>query len=249
MASATSDEHDPIGLLIRTRRSVRDFRPDQISPALLDAVLDSAGHAPSWGNTHPYRIAVASGALRDQLASELTARFDIGMRAQRGGWAGKLKLLLTRRGLPDGDFSTTFAYPDDLQPARQATGFGLYELLGIERKDYAARNIQMRRNFEFFGAPTVIFVFVHGGLHEFAVLDAGIYLQTLMLSAQSHGLATCAQGALATWGGPVRAAFAVPKHYKLICGLAIGYASEHPVNQYNPGRCDPRESLIPLAGV
>ena len=117
-----------------------------------------------------------------------------------------LKLLLTRRGLPDGDFATTFKYPDDLQPTRQATGFGLYKLLGIERKDYVARNTQMRRNFEFFGAPTVIFVFVHGGLHEFAVLDAGIYLQTLMLSAQSHGLATCSQGALATWGGPVRAA-------------------------------------------
>ena len=236
----------PVDELIRTRRSVRDFRPDPIPPKLLDAVLAIAGQAPSWGNTHPYRIAVASGALRAELASELTERFDIGMRAQRGGRLAMLKLLLTRRGLPDGDFTTTFKYPKDLQPARQATGFGLYKLLGIDRKDYAARNTQMRRNFEFFGAPTVIFVFVHGGLHEFAVLDAGIYLQTLMLSAQSHGLATCAQGALATWGGPVRAAFAVPKAYKLICGMAIGYASEHPVNQYNPGRCDPRELLIPL---
>ena len=232
--------------LIRTRRSVRDFRPDPIPPQLLDVVLASAGHAPSWGNTHPYRIAIASGALRAELASELTERFDIGMRAQRGGWLAMLKLLLTRRGLPDGDFATTFEYPDDLQPARQATGFGLYKLLGIERKDYAARNTQMRRNFEFFGAPTVMFLFVHGGLHEFAVLDAGIYLQTLMLSARSQGLDTCAQGALATWGGPVRATFDVPKDYKLICGVSIGYASDRPVNRYNPGRCDPRELLIPL---
>ena len=236
----------PVDQLIRTRRSVRDFRPDAIPPELLDAVLASAGHAPSWGNTHPYRIAIASGALRAELASELTTRFDIGMRAQRGGWLAMLKLLLTRRGLPDGDFATTFEYPDDLQPARQATGFGLYKLLGIDRKDYAARNTQMRRNFEFFGAPTVIFVFVHGGLHEFAVLDAGIYLQTLMLSARSQGLDTCAQGALATWGGPVRATFDVPKDYKLICGVSIGYASDRPVNRYNPGRCDPRELLIPL---
>ena len=236
----------PVDELIRTRRSVRDFRPDPIPPELLDAVLASAGQAPSWGNTHPYRIAIASGALRAELASELTTRFDIGMRAQRGGWLAMLKLLLTRRGLPDGDFATTFEYPDDLQPARQATGFGLYKLLGIDRNDYAARNTQMRRNFEFFGAPTVIFVFVHGGLHEFAVLDAGIYLQTLMLSARSQGLDTCAQGALATWGGPVRATFDVPKDYKLICGVSIGYASDRPVNRYNPGRCDPRELLIPL---
>lgn len=69
----------------------------------------------------------------------------------------------------------------------------------------------------------------------------------LMLSARAHGLDRCAQGALATWGSPVRAAFDVPKDYKLICGVSIGYASDQPVNQYNPGRGDPRELPNPLA--
>jgi nitroreductase len=81
-----------------------------------------------------------------------------------------------------------------------------------------------------------MFVFVHKGLREYSVLDAGIWLQTLMLSAQSRGLATCAQGALATWAGPVKQAFDVPKDYKLVCGVSIGYASDAPVNAYNPGR-------------
>lgn len=96
----------------------------------------------------------------------------------------------------------------------------------------------MRKNFEFFGAPTAIFVFVHSGLREFSVLDAGIFVQTLMLSAHAHGLGSCAQGALATWARPVRQAFEIPKHYKLICGVSLGYASEHTVNHYNPGRAD-----------
>jgi nitroreductase len=94
----------------------------------------------------------------------------------------------------------------------------------------------MRRNFEFFGAPTALFLFAHRGLCEFPVLDAGVYLQTLMLSAHARGLATCAQGALATWAGPVRAAFDIPAPYRLICGVSIGYASAHPVNGFNPGR-------------
>ena len=38
-------------------------------------------------------------------------------------------------------------------------------LLGIERKDSAARDRQMRRNFEFFGAPTALFLFAHKGFH------------------------------------------------------------------------------------
>ena len=103
----------------------------------------------------------------------------------------------------------------------------------------------MRRNFEFFGAPTVIFVFAHQGLREFSILDAGIFLQTLMLSAQAHGLATCAQGALATWAGPVREGFAIPGHYRLICGLSIGFASEKPINSFNPGRGEVLDLLIP----
>ena len=102
----------------------------------------------------------------------------------------------------------------------------------------------MRRNFVFFGAPTAIFVFVHSGLREFSVLDAGIYLQSLMLSAQAHGLGTCAQGALATWAGPVRQAFDVPADYKLIGGLSIGYASEHAINHYNPGRVNVADLLL-----
>ena len=157
---------------------------------------------------------------------------------------GKLKLLATRVGLPDGDFATNFEYPEDLQPRRRATGHGLYELLGIGRKDLAAREAQLRKNFEFFGAPTAIFVFVHSGLRELSVLDAGIFVQTLMLSAHAHGLGTCAQGALATWAGPVRDAFDIPKPYKLICGVSLGYPSEHVVNGFNPGRSDAGELLL-----
>lgn len=233
-----SNAAQALSTLIRSRRSVRDFLPDPIPPSVLDAVLADANWAPSWSNTQPYRVAVATGAVRDRIAAQLCDNFDHGMAAQHGGAWAKLKLLVTRRGLPDGDFKTQFDYPEDLQPRRRDTGRGLYQLLGIDRHDLAARDRQMRRNFEFFGAPTALFLFAHKGLHEFSVLDAGIWLQTLMLSAHAHGLATCAQGALATWAGPVRQAFSVPAPYQLICGVSIGYASSHTVNQYNPGRGD-----------
>lgn len=222
--------------LVRSRRSVRDFRPDPVPDELLDRILEDASWSPSWSNTQPYRVAIATGSRRDDLERELCARFDRAGAARRGGPWDKLRLLLSREGMPNGDFDTNLTYPDDLQPYRRATGYGLYGVLGIERHDHAARDAQMRRNFEFFGAPVVIFLFVHEGLKEFAVLDAGTFLQTLMLSAHAHGLATCAQGALATWPGPVRRAFDVPDRYKLICGVSLGYASDHPVNQFNPGR-------------
>ena len=235
-----------LSALLRSRRSVRDFRPDPVDPALLEAILDDARQAPSWSNTQPYRIAIATGAVRERLAAQLCARYDLAQKAQHEGWPGKLRMLLTRKGLPDGDFRTLFDYPRDLQTRRRETGFGLYQLLGIGREDRAAREAQMRRNFEFFGAPVAIFVFVHRDLWEFSVLDAGIWLQSLMLSAHAKGLATCAQGALATWAGPVRTAFAVPPQYRLICGLALGHTTAHAINTYNPGRTSLAELQLQL---
>ena len=231
--------------LARTRRSIRDFRPEPIPVALLEAVVEDALAAPSWSNTQPYRLAIASGDRADRLRRALAERFDESAPLRRGGLGAKARALVTCRGLPDGDFAIPLDYPEELQQRRRATGFGLYGVLGIDRHDYAARDRQMRRNFEFFGAPTAIFVFVHDGLGAYSVLDAGFLLQNLLLAAHARGLGTCAQGALATWAGPVRAEFQVPYHYRLLCGVSIGYPSDHPVNGYDPGRPTPADILLP----
>ena len=240
-----SGETEMLARLLRTRRSIRDFSSREVPAELIDAILDDARWAPSWSNTQPYKIAVASGDLKEQLKAQLLARYDAATKLQGGGLPGKLWALLTRKTLPDGDFDTRFKYPEELTPRRRATGFGLYAALGIAREDSAARNRQMRRNFEFFGAPVVLFVFVRQELGAYSVLDAGIFLQSLMLSAQARGLGTCAEGALGTWAGPVREAFDVPPAYKLLCGVALGWPSDHVVNAYNPGRAEVAEMLIP----
>jgi nitroreductase len=216
--------------LLRSRRSVRDFRPDPVPDELLRAVIADAVSAPSWSNTQPYRLAVATGATRDRIAGALTETYDLAA-----------QLLAA----PDSDVDIPLTYPDDLQPQRRATGFGLYEVLGIARDDRESRNRQMRRNYEFFGAPAAIFVFVHSGLGLYSVLDAGFMLENLVLSAHARGLGTCAQGALAMWSGPVRAEFEVPDEYLLVCGVSIGYPSDHAVNAYNPGRSGVDAIVLP----
>jgi nitroreductase len=222
--------------IIRSRRSTRDFLPTPIPEAVLNSLLDDANWAPSGSNVQPFRIAIASGEVASKISTELCARFDRAMKAQKGGIVEKLKLLTIKGAMPDGDFKVNFEYPKEFIPRKQATGQGLYEILSIERNDKAARDKQLRRNFEFFGAPTAIFFFIHETFKEYAAIDAGIFMQTLMLSAHSHGLASCPQAALGTWGGPVRAAFDIPRQYKLISGLSLGYAANSKVNQYNPGR-------------
>ena len=220
--------------VLASRHSVRAFSDKPVPPALLQSVLDKAAGSPSWSNTQPYMIAVAQGDVLESLRQELPQRFRAIARIQRGGPLTKLRALITRQGLPDGDFKPVLNYPEDLQPRRVATGKGLYALLGIGRDDRAKRDQQMEENFRFFGAPVAVFIFVHEGLGAYSALDAGIFLQTLMLSATDAGLASCAQGALGLWRSPLEKHFEIPKHYKLLCGVSMGYEADALVNQFQP---------------
>jgi nitroreductase len=134
--------------LVRSRRSVRDFQDKPIEPEVLKAILDDAKWAPSWCNTAPYVLCVATGAQRERLKAKLCAKYDAAVKA-RSLWS-KLWLWLSG-GAPDGDYDTMIEYTPQLNEHRRACGFGLYDLLGIKKEDSKGRSAQVRRNFEFFG--------------------------------------------------------------------------------------------------
>ncbi len=234
-----------ISQLLRARYSCRDFTDQLLEPAVLDDILADAMRSPSWSNTQPYRIAIAEGDIKDQLSNEFKRRYAKAAQIQRGSKFRQLVALLTgNEGLPSGDYKQALVYPPELQKRRLVTAKGLYSLLGIERNDVAKRDAQMARNFEFFGAPTALFIFVHKGLGAYSVLDAGILLQSILLAAQARGVASCAQGALAVWRRPLDQHFDIPKDYKLLCGASLGYASDHPVNRYATQRLSAAELKI-----
>lgn len=221
---------------VASRRTTRDFLSTPVPTELLDQLLTDAMTAPSWSNTRPYLVGVASGEVRDRISQDLLSRWAEASKAIKGGFWGKLKLLITRYGLPQSDYRVNRKYPKELRPRSAKVGAELYGLLGIDRNDHNARQAQWARNYEFFGAPVSLFIFTHSGLGEYSVSDAGLFMQNLMLSAHAHGLGSCAQGATALWAEPIRREFDVPSEYKLLCGIALGYPSSHKVNGFQADR-------------
>jgi nitroreductase len=228
--------------LLASRRSTRDFLSTPVPQDVIDAILTDAMTAPSWSNTRPYMVAVATGEVRDRISVELQRRWAIASAALRGSWWDKVMFFLKRDGLPTSDYPVWRPYPKDVQPRSQKIGRDLYTHLGVARGDKVGRDEQWARNFDMFGAPVAIFVFTHKGLPTYAVSDAGLFMQNLMLSAHARGLGTCAQGALAVWSDPVRKEFDVPKQYKLLCGIALGYPSKDNVNTFQAER-------LPIADI
>jgi len=95
------------------------------------------------------------------------------------------------------------------------------------------------RNFQFFDAPHVAFLFLPAqfGIREAA--DLGMYAQSLMLSMTAHGLASCPQTALSFQADQLREELSIDDSMKLLFGISFGYEDpKHPANQCRVGRAE-----------
>lgn len=219
-----------------SRRTTRDFLAKPVSQKLIDEIITDAMTAPSWSNTRPFMVGIATGDKRERISKALLARWAVVSAARDGGFLAKLKLAFTPWAWPINDYNMLKAYPKELLPRSRKVGKDLYALLEVPRGDAAARNAHWARNYEFFGAPVELFIFTHEGLGVYAASDASLFAQNLMLSAHARGLGTCAQGAVAMWSKPVKREFDLPDGYKLLYGIALGYASDHKVNGFRAER-------------
>jgi nitroreductase len=228
-----------------SRRSIRDFEPTEVPPHLVEDIIQDALTAASWSNTRPYRIAIATGEVRDRISQALKDNGTAILQMRNRKWGTRLKGFLTAFRLLRSDFRIPLKYPDDLRKRQVELGKALYGHLGVERGDTEGRDREFVRNMEFFGAPVALFFFVRRGMGVYSALDAGHLMQNLMLAAKARGLDTCAQGFLAFWSEPIRREFDIPKGYKLLCGMSLGYATKSHRNDFMPPATKAQEITIP----
>lgn len=238
-----NSEFDNFSDFLASRHSTRDFLATPIPQEILDQILKDALTAPSWSNTRPFKVAIANGEQRERISREFLSRWNVLSKIMRKGLRSKLRIIFSRYGLPTSNRSIAKPYPSELKPRAERLGRELYAVFGVARGDTTARNAQWAKNYTFFGAPVEAFVFVHKSLHVFAASDAGLMMQNLILSAHAHGLGTCAQGAVGIWEDVVRKEFEIPKSYRLLCGIAIGYPSTSPINDFKADRIDASEII------
>ena len=53
---------------LASRRSTRDFLSTPVPPEIIEQILKDSLTAPSWSNTRPFKVAVASGDIRDRIS-------------------------------------------------------------------------------------------------------------------------------------------------------------------------------------
>ncbi|MBX7058873.1 MAG: nitroreductase [Leptospirales bacterium] len=209
---------------VRTRHSIREYQDRPIEADVLQRLLNDALRAPSWKNSQPWTLHVLSGAARQKMAEALV---DAAKSAE-----------------PRPDSPWMESYPADAKRRMFDLGMKLYSVAGIERKDKAARDNFMLRNFQFFGAPTAIFITTHFELGVYTALDVGCLLNTILLLAREYGLGAVPQAALGAFPNVVRRQLNLPEEEKVICGLSLGYPVEDSnLNRFHAPRVSSAEAL------
>ena len=223
--SSLPSDAEVLDRLISSRRSCRGFRPDSLPRATIEAILRIAQGAASWCNSQPWQVIVTSGNATDRFREALYAH------------ASTLDWRDPEAGATAPDFAFPARYTGIYKERQRETGWMLYESVGVAYGDRAASARQMLENFRLFGAPHVMILTTEADLGVYGAIDCGLYVGNLMLAAQSLGVGTIAQAALASVSPFVRQWFDIPENRRIVCGISFGYADTgHPANAFRTTR-------------
>lgn len=204
--------------LIQKRKSCRAFTDQPVDREIVRNLLETAKWAPSGVNHQPVQVAVLGPETKKVLSTQLVERFDRGASPN-----------------PDYEFCPQ-TWSILYQERRKACGNALYQALGISRENSEGRKIHKRRNYDFFGAPVGMIVFIEKGMPKGSWMDVGMFIQNILLAAEGVGLAACPQATFAEYPDVVREVLAL-REIDVVCGIALGYEDlTHPLNSYRTER-------------
>jgi nitroreductase len=203
MQMAATSDAEALQRLLSTRHSCRGFLPESVDGDTIERILSIAQRTPSWCNAQPWQVIITKGAA--------TERFR----------AGLCDTVTKNPPAPD------LAFPREYRGAylerRRACGFRLYEAVGVARGDREAYAKQGLENYKLFGAPHVAIITSDEALGTYGAVDCGAYVNNFLLAAQSLGVASIPQAALASHSKFVREHFGLGDTRLVVCGISFGY--------------------------
>jgi nitroreductase len=204
---------------IRNRRSIRQFLDKPVPEDIIEDLIADCLWAPSWGNTQPWEIVVVTGKKLEEFKKKNQKALVSGKQSKT-------------------DIPMPQVWPEAYLDRYKILGKSVLSSLSIAREDKEARLKHFVRMFGLFDAPAVILVTVDKALSlEYAMLDAGIFLQTFCLLAHDKGLGTCIMAAIVNYPEIVRDLFSVPDNKVLVMGAALGWPDlKAPVNAFERKR-------------
>ena len=117
---------DDFSTFLASRRSTRDFLPEPVPMELIEQIIEDGLTAPSWSNTRPFVVAIATGEVRDRLSEEFLRRWNAVKDFRGSGIFRKIGSIFRRYGFPTSNWLVVKKYHKDLLPRSRKIGKDLY---------------------------------------------------------------------------------------------------------------------------
>ena len=216
---------------IRTRKSIRDFKPDPVPKEILKQILEIACRAPSASNAQPWAFTVIAGdaleRIRPAAIEKLNSKVPFDPEWEVAEW------------------------PQDSAYRRRQVEIAkqLFKIMDIARNDKAKRAEWMERGFRYFNAPAVIIITMDRSLPKTrSLLDIGGVMQTICLAALEFGLGTCIENQGVMYPDLLKKFAGIPDSQRIIVAIAVGYPNwDFPANRIVTNR-EPLENITTWCG-
>lgn len=214
---------------IKKRMSIRAFRPEEVPKELLMEVFNIAKWSPSYKNSQPWEAIILSGVKKKMLSKMM---IDLIAKGEE-----------VKPDLPEPQFwpSAEESRINHLYKTRA-------EAAGIDLKAPEVVRKSKERNFNFYYAPHVIYLFQDSSLSLWSLFDMGLFAQSLMLAAHAKGLGTVPQAFATDYAKQIKNFLSISETKRLVIGISIGYPNlESPVNKFRTDRVKTKELVSWLA--
>ena len=216
---------------INNRSSKRAYLPKPVPKDILEKIMKSAAQTPSGANMQPWISYVVSDAkLLEKVGDAVIETMNSGVENDQF-----IQYYPTK-------------WVNPYKKRRVVTGAGLYNLMGVDRKDNETRVKMWHDNFRWFGAQSVVFVCTDKANIENAsgaLIDCGAYMQTIMLAAQEFGVDSCPQASTTEFGKVIAKELNLPENLALLYSVVLGYKDkEAKINSYQPERVALEENVV-----
>ncbi len=205
---------------LESRHTVRAFKREPIDKQVILKIMEAATHAPSWANTQPWEIFVATGKPLDRLRDKFAE--------------------YRRRGIePHPELAPPKGWPPELQERMKTVGLKRFESLGISPEDTQARRALEEHAVRFFEAPIVVYLCVHESLGPWSIFDLGALSQSIMLAAQEYEIDSAVAVTLVAYPELIHSELEISEELQVVIGIALGRAeTSHVQNKYRSERRD-----------
>ena len=211
--------------LIRDRKSIRGYKTEPVSKAVIEEIIETAKWAPSSMNTQPWYVHVLTGEPLDRVRQGNSDNMLAGVPPKR-------------------DFPMKESYEGEHRQRQIDVAIQLFEEMNIARDDKSKRQDWVMRGFRQFDAPVSIVLTYDKYLEPAAIsqFDLGAFSHAIVLAAWERGLGCVINGQGIMQSAVVREHAGIPDDQNIMICIAMGYPDyDFPANRVKSVREDNRK--------